>query len=142
MKYNIRNICKIHRNHKYSFQGRKYISPNDLSADEMKYLLMTALEIKTSKQKLLHVQSLVGKHITFLLDSPCLLLQSCIYSTSQLLKMSLNVLITSKWEVTPYPEDIGKFLSNSSDIIFCKAHRQKKLEILAKGSTVPVINVS
>lgn len=133
-------MCKI-RN-KYSLKGRKYITPHDLSANEMKYLLTTALELKTSKRKPLHMQSLIGKNITFLLDSPCLRLQSCIYSTSMLLKMSLNVLITSEWEVMAYPQDIGRLLSNSSDIIFCKAHRQKKLESLAKGSTVPVINVS
>lgn len=139
MKY-LRNLSKI--NNKFSLKGRKYITPNDLSADEMKYLLVTALELKTSKRKPLYMKSLVGRSITFLLDVPCLRLQSCIFNTSNLLKMSLNTIITSEWESMQYPEDVGRLLSNSSDIIFCKAHRQKKLEDFAKGSIVPVVNVS
>ncbi|XP_018577758.1 ornithine carbamoyltransferase, mitochondrial-like [Anoplophora glabripennis] len=138
----LRILSKIHNNQKPSMRGRKYITPNDLSAEEMKHLLMTALELKTSETKPLYIKSLAGKSITFLLDSPCLRLQSCIYSTSNLLNMTLNTIITSEWETMLYPQDIGRLLSNSSDIIFCKAHRQKKLESFAEGSIVPVVNVS
>ncbi|KAJ8925651.1 hypothetical protein NQ315_009496 [Exocentrus adspersus] len=134
----IRNLSKIN----FALKGRKYVTPDDLSPNEMKYLLLTALDLKASRKNDLSKQSFVGKNITFLLDSPCIAMQACVHNTSSLFKMPVSILISSEWETKPFPQDTGKLLSTTSDIIFCKAHRQSKLEGFAKGATVPVINVS
>nr|XP_023024199.1 ornithine carbamoyltransferase, mitochondrial-like [Leptinotarsa decemlineata] len=141
MKYILRNLSKQNPHKwKISLKGRKYLSPTDLSPEEMNYLLSTATNLE--KGICVNKRALAGRSITILLNQPCLKMQTCIYNTAKMLKMSINLLIHTNWTACQNPLDAGKLLSTGSDIIFCQSPRHSKLQMFAQGATVPVLNLS
>ncbi|CAH1116491.1 unnamed protein product [Phaedon cochleariae] len=134
-KYYSNRLCS-----KSSLKGRHFLTPDDVSPDEMKSLLMTSIDLKKCPE---YLKTLEEKHIMVLLNEPCMRIQTSLHDTASMLNMPLNVLISSAWTTCQNPEDTGKLLSSAADIIFCQSARHSKVELFAKGATtVPVINIS
>ncbi len=120
---------------------RDYLSVDDLSSEELTDLLGDAAAMKAKPEK--HADVLTGVHVALIFEKP-----------STRTRVSMEVGVTSlggnavvlrgdelqlgRGETI---EDTGRVLSRYVDAIAVRTFGQERLEALAAGATVPVINL-
>jgi ornithine carbamoyltransferase len=120
---------------------RDYLSVDDLSSRELTDLLDDASAMKAKPDQ--HTDALIGRHVALVFEKP-----------STRTRVSMEVAVTSlgghavvlrgdelqlgRGEAI---EDTGRVLSRYVDAIAVRTFGQERLEALAAGATIPVINL-
>jgi ornithine carbamoyltransferase len=121
---------------------RDYLSVDDLSSEELTQLLSDAAKLKKAKP-VNNADALIGAHVALIFEKP-----------STRTRVSMEVAVSSlggnpvvlrgdelqlgRGETI---EDTGRVLSRYVDAIAVRTFGQERLESLAAGATVPVINL-
>ena len=120
---------------------RDYLSVDDLSTEELTDLLGDAAAMKAKPEK--HADALAGAHVALVFEKP---------STRTRVSMEVGVASLGGHPVVlrgdelqlgrgENIEDTGRVLSLYVDAIAVRTFGQERLEALAAGATVPVINL-
>jgi len=120
---------------------RDYLSVDDLSTEELTDLLGDAAAMKAKPEK--HADALAGAHVALVFEKP---------STRTRVSMEVGVASLGGHPVVlrgdelqlgrgETIEDTGRVLSLYVDAIAVRTFGQERLEALAAGATVPVINL-
>lgn len=126
-----------------SLVGKHIYRPTDLSSTELKSLLWTAFDLKKlSSEKWHYNNNLQNKLITLILCAPSMTIQTIAQNAANLFNMKLNTVIDSSWDVQPFVEDTGKYLSFHSNLLICQAKYQMKLDQIVASSNIPVICIN
>lgn len=129
--------------------GRDYTCPIDLTSEEVKSLLWTAICIRHCANKNVNMcnkalRNILQKaKITVLLHDSCIRTQLALNSAATLLNTRANIIVNSESEKIFYDtaEDYGRILATHSDIIFCLNNSHLFTTKIAEGSHVPVIEI-
>src|SRR3990170_6052760 len=119
---------------------RDFLSIDDLSPDELAWLLDLSAKVKAQPDD--HAERLRGKAVAMIFEKP-----------STRTRVSFEIAIASAG-AHPVPlsaaelqlgrgetiEDTGRVLSRYVDALVLRTFEQERLELLASGATVPVIN--
>ncbi|XP_044759584.1 ornithine carbamoyltransferase, mitochondrial-like [Coccinella septempunctata] len=128
--------------HQLSLVGRNYLEPIDFTESEIKSLFWTASEFKALSDNEYNIRDLENKTGTLLLSEPNIHFQSSLQLASKDLKIPMNVIIDSTWEQWQFPEDAGRILGKTCDVLFIKSKFYLKAKALATGAKIPVIIIS
>ncbi|KAK9888163.1 hypothetical protein WA026_000432 [Henosepilachna vigintioctopunctata] len=126
----------------HSLIGRRYLEPTDFTDEELKSLIWTANEFKSISNDEYNHNNLENKSITFLLSAPDIHFQCALYNASKFLGLPVKVVVDPKWESWQFPEDVGRILGKTCDVIFLLSFYHSKALALAAGASVPVIVIS
>lgn len=153
--HHIKSVCDICQNmssvrvvggelkQRISLVGKHIYKPSDLSSTELKSLLWTAFDLKKlSNEKWHYSNNMQNKLITLILRAPSMTIQTIAQNATNLFNMKLNTVIHRKWDVQPFIEDTGKYLSFHSNLLICQAKYQFKLDQIVASSNIPIICVN
>jgi ornithine carbamoyltransferase len=119
---------------------RDYLSVDDLSTEELAFLLDLSAEVKAKPAD--HATALAGRQIALIFEKPStrtrVSFEVAIASTGgHPIPLSSSELQLGRGETI---EDTGRVLSRYVDAIVLRTFEQERLELLASAATVPVIN--
>ncbi|KAL3274717.1 hypothetical protein HHI36_016092 [Cryptolaemus montrouzieri] len=140
-----RNILRRHlcsEMNSNSLIGRSFLQPTDFSSDEIKSLFWTASEFKAISNGDFRNNNLENKSVTLLLTEPNIHIQCAAQNAGNFLKVPVKVIVDPVWETWQFPEDAGRILGKTCNIILLKSLFHSKSKALADGAKVPVIILS
>ncbi len=119
---------------------RDFLSIDDLSPEDLDHLLERSAKVKTSPSD--HADRLRGRAVALIFEKPStrtrvsfeVAVSSC---GGHPLALSSSELQLGRGETI---EDTGRVLSRYVDAIVLRTFGQERLELLARGATVPVVN--
>jgi ornithine carbamoyltransferase len=119
---------------------RDYLSVDDLSTEELAFLLDLSAEVKAKPAD--HATALAGRQIALIFEKPStrtrVSFEVAIASTGgHPIPLSSSELQLGRGETI---EDTGRVLSRYVDAIVLRTFEQERLELLAAAATVPVVN--
>jgi ornithine carbamoyltransferase len=119
---------------------RHFLSIDDVSPQELDHLLELSAKVKQSPGD--HAARLAGKAVALIFEKPSTRTRvSFEVAVAQVgghpLALSSSELQLGRWETI---EDTGRVLSRYCDAIVLRTFGQERLEALAAGATVPVVN--
>lgn len=140
--FNIKHFSLTSSYTNLNLMGRHCIIPKSLTSEELKSILWTALELKQVCKNNHFILNYMSQHkYILLMSNPCLEIQGPAMSAANIINTHLNVIIDPQWDSHNYVKDVGKFLGTCFDLIFCQTKYQTKIQKLAEGLSVPVVNV-
>lgn len=120
---------------------RDYLSVDDLSSKELTDLLGDAAAMKAKPAK--HAKALAGAHVAMVFEKPST--RTRVSMEVGVTSLGGNAIVLRADELQlgrgETIEDTGRVLSRYVDAIAVRTFGQKRLEALATGATVPVINL-
>ncbi len=123
-------------------RGRHFLSIGDLSADELRHVLGTALRLKSEWKEDRRERYLAGKTLGMLFQKPSL--RTRVSFEVGMLQLGGHALYLSPSEVQMGQResipDVARVLSRFVDGIMARVFDHRELEQLAAHSSVPVIN--
>lgn len=119
---------------------RDYLSVDDLSPEELAFLLDLAAEVKAKPAD--HASALAGRQVALIFEKPStrtrVSFEVAVASTGgHPIPLSSTELQLGRGETI---EDTGRVLSRYVDAIVLRTFEQERLELLAAAASVPVIN--
>jgi ornithine carbamoyltransferase len=119
---------------------RDYLSVDDLSPEELAFLLDLSAEVKAKPAD--HATALAGRQVALIFEKPStrtrVSFEVAVASTGgHPIPLSSTELQLGRGETI---EDTGRVLSRYVDAIVLRTFEQERLELLAAAATVPVIN--
>jgi ornithine carbamoyltransferase len=119
---------------------RDYLSVDDLSPEELAFLLDLSAEVKAKPAD--HAGALAGRQVALIFEKPStrtrVSFEVAVASTGgHPIPLSSTELQLGRGETI---EDTGRVLSRYVDAIVLRTFEQERLELLAAAATVPVIN--
>lgn len=121
--------------------GRKILRPGQITSEEIKSIIWTALDLRNIFTKnQLKINILNDVKATLLLSDFDYRIQCLIHNVSHLLGLKLNIITDPTWEEFEHYNDVGRIISTHSDILLVESKSQRKLEALAEGATIPILN--
>jgi len=120
---------------------RDYLSVDDLSSEELADLLGDAAAMKAKPEK--HADALAGVHVALVFEKPST--RTRVSMEVGVASLGGNAVVLRADELQlgrgETIEDTGRVLSRYVDAIAVRTFGQERLEALAAGATVPVINL-
>ena len=120
---------------------RDYLSVDDLSSEELADLLGDAAAMKAKPEK--HADGLAGVHVALVFEKPST--RTRVSMEVGVASLGGNAVVLRADELQlgrgETIEDTGRVLSRYVDAIAVRTFGQERLEALAAGATVPVINL-
>jgi ornithine carbamoyltransferase len=119
---------------------RDYLSVDDLSTDELPHLLDLSAKVKAHPSD--HSASLSGRSVAMIFEKPSTRTRvsfevAVAEAGGHPIPLSSAELQLGRGETI---EDTGRVLSRYVDVIVLRTFEQERLEVLAQGATVPVVN--
>ncbi len=119
---------------------RDYLSVDDLSPEELAFLLDLSAEVKAKPED--HATALAGRQVALIFEKPStrtrVSFEVAVASTGgHPIPLASSELQLGRGETI---EDTGRVLSRYVDAIVLRTFEQERLELLARAATVPVVN--
>ncbi|XP_046383746.1 ornithine transcarbamylase, mitochondrial-like isoform X2 [Ischnura elegans] len=136
-------LCKRFSSQIQSIKGRDFLDVNDFTADELKFIIWTALDLK-SRYKNSQTHGMCetnGLLMSSLLCECSVKTQLNIEKASQVLGLRNCNIVDKKWELAQCVDETGRLLSIMPQVVLASSSKQGSLRELAAGASVPVINM-
>lgn len=123
-----------------NLKGKSFITLLDFTAEEIRYLLDLAHNLKTKKRLGLSEKKLTGKNIVIIFEKTSTRTRCAFEVAAYDEGANVTFLNNSQMEKKESIEDTAKILGRFYDGIEFRGYKQETVEVLAKYSGVPVWN--